>query len=105
MLGDANPERYELALRAIAHSGEFDTVIVVMVPPGDADVNGVAQTVVNIAQEDHKTAFLACFLAGKKVEKAVNILRENDIPVFPTPKRVAWGAHVLMEWQRIKKRK
>ena len=101
LLGDANPERYELALRALAHSGEFDTIITVMVPPGDADVDGVAKIMVDIANEDHNTAIIGCLLAGKKVENAIKILRENDIPTFPTPKRAAWGAHALNLWRKI----
>ncbi|HUT80193.1 MAG TPA: CoA-binding protein [Candidatus Bathyarchaeia archaeon] len=102
LLGDATPERYELALNALAHSGEFDTIITIMVPPGDADVDGVAKVMVNLAKEDHKTAIIGCLLAGKKVENAIKILRENNIPTFPTPKRAAWGAHALQMWQKIK---
>ena len=102
LLGDATPERYELALRELAHSGEFDTIITIMVPPGDADVDGVAKVMVKIAKEDHKTALIGCLLAGKKVENAIKILRENDIPTFPTPKRVAWGAHALHLWRKIR---
>lgn len=102
LLGDATPERYELTLRALAHSGEFDTIITIMVPPGDADVDGVAKIMVKIAKEDHKTAIIGCLLAGKKVENAIKILRENDIPSFPTPKRAAWGAHALNLWKKSK---
>ena len=102
LLGDATPERYELAIRELAYSGEFDTIITIMVPPGDADVDGVAKVMVKIANEDHKTALIGCLLAGKKVENAIKILRENDIPTFPTPKRAAWGAHALNLWRKIK---
>ncbi len=102
LLGDATPERYELALRALASSGEFDTIITVMVPPGDADINGVANVMVSIANEKHNTAIIGCLLAGKKVENAVKILRDNDIPTFPTPKRAAWGAHALNMWKEIR---
>lgn len=102
LLGDATPERYELTLRALAHSGEFDTIITIMVPPGDADVDGVAKVMVKISKEDHKTAIIGCLLAGKKVENAIKILRENDIPSFPTPKRAAWGAHALNLWKKSK---
>ncbi|NPE09294.1 MAG: CoA-binding protein [Asgard group archaeon] len=104
LLGDANPDRYELTLRALAHSGEFDTVIVVMVPPGDADINGVAKKVVEIASENHNTAIIGCLLAGQKVVNAIKILRDNNIPSFPTPKRAAWGAYVLNKWKEIKER-
>lgn len=103
LLGDANPDRYELTLRALAHSGEFDTIITIMVPPGDADIDGVAKNIVTIAKEDHKTAIIGCLLAGKKVQNAIKILQENDIPSFPTPKRAAWGAYALMKWQDTKK--
>jgi acyl-CoA synthetase (NDP forming) len=105
LLGDATPERYNLTLRALAHSGEFDTIITIMVPPGDADVDGVARNIVEIANEGHSTAIIGCLLAGKKVENAIQILRENNIPSFPTPKRAAWGAYALYEWQKIKKMK
>ncbi len=105
LLGDANPERYELALRALAHSGEFDTIITVMVPPGDADVNGVAKIMVDIAGEQHNTAIIGCLLAGEKVREAINTLRENNIPTFPTPKRAAWGAHALNMWKKIKEKR
>ncbi len=105
LLGDANPERYELALRALAHSDEFDTIIVVMVPPGDADIDGVAKLMVKIANEEHNTAIIGCLLAGKKVENAIKILRENNIPSFPTPKRAAWGAYALDKWNEIRKSK
>ncbi|MHA1213277.1 MAG: CoA-binding protein, partial [Candidatus Heimdallarchaeota archaeon] len=102
LLGDANPDRYELALRALAHSGEFDTIITIMVPPGDADIDGVARIMVEIAKEDHNTAIIGCLLAGKKVENAIKILQDNDIPTFPTPKRAALGANALKEWQEKK---
>jgi len=104
LLGDATPERYELALRAIAHSGEYDTIITIMVPPGDADINGVARKIIEIANEEHQTAIISCLLAGEKVEQAIKILRENGLPSFPTPKRVAWAAYALYKWQEIKKR-
>jgi acyl-CoA synthetase (NDP forming) len=103
LLGDANPDRYELTLRALAHSGEFDTIITIMVPPGDADINGVARVMVEIANEKHDTAIIGCLLAGEKVKNAIKILQENDIPSFPTPKRAAWGAFALMKWQEIRK--
>lgn len=103
LLGDANPERYELTLRALAYSGEFDTIITIMVPPGDADINGVAKVMVDISKENHNTAIIGCLLAGEKVKKAIKILQENSIPSFPTPKRAAWGAYALMKWQEIKK--
>ncbi|MEA2071314.1 MAG: CoA-binding protein [Asgard group archaeon] len=99
LLGDATPKRYALTLRALAHSGEFDSIIVIMVPPGDADVDGVAKNIVEIAQEDHKTAFIGCLLAGEKVANAVKILRDNNIPCFPTPKRAAFAAAMLHTWQ------
>ncbi|MBD3192028.1 MAG: CoA-binding protein [Candidatus Heimdallarchaeota archaeon] len=105
LLGDATPERYALTLRALAHSNEFDTIIVVMVPPGDADINGVAKVIVDIAKEEHSTAIIGCLLAGEKVTQAVKTLRENNIPSFPTPKRVAWGAYSLSRWQEIKAQK
>ncbi|NHJ47395.1 MAG: CoA-binding protein [Asgard group archaeon] len=103
LLGDANPERYELALNAIANSGEYDSIITIMVPPGDADINGVARVIVDITKQNHNTAIIGCLLAGDKVMKAIEILRENNIPSFPTPKRVAWGAYALKKWQEIKK--
>jgi acyl-CoA synthetase (NDP forming) len=103
LLGDANPERYELALNAIANSDEYDSIITIMVPPGDADINGVAQVIVDITKQNHNTAIIGCLLAGDKVAKAIKILRENNIPSFPTPKRAAWGAYALKKWQEIKK--
>jgi acyl-CoA synthetase (NDP forming) len=103
LIGDATPERYQLALKAIAHSGEYDTIITIMVPPGDADINGVAQVIVDISKENHNTAIVGCLLAGDKVTEANQILRDNNIPSFPTPKRAAWGAYALKKWQEIKK--
>ncbi|NHK30278.1 MAG: CoA-binding protein [Asgard group archaeon] len=103
LLGDANPDRYELTLRALAHSGEFDTIITIMVPPGDADINGVAKVMVDVAKEKHDTAIIGCLLAGEKVKNAIKILQDNGLPSFPTPKRAAWGAFALMKWQEIRK--
>jgi acyl-CoA synthetase (NDP forming) len=105
LLGDATPERFELTLRALAHSKEFDTIIAVMVPPGDADVEGVAEVITTIAKEEHQTAIIGCLLAGKKVAKAVKHLQENEIPCYPTPKRAAWGAYILNQWDSRKKKK
>ncbi|NHJ41186.1 MAG: hypothetical protein FK731_14230 [Asgard group archaeon] len=75
-----------------------------MVPPGDADINGVAKVMVNISKENHNTAIIGCLLAGEKVKNAIKILQENGIPSFPTPERAAWGAYALMKWQEIKNR-
>ncbi len=75
-----------------------------MVPPGDADINGVAKKVVEIAGENHNTAIIGCLLSGHKVVNAIKILKDNNIPSFPTPKRAAWGAYVLNKWKEIKER-
>ena len=77
VVGDALAERYKKTLEMLDKENWFDFFIVLLTPQHMTQALETAQILTEL-----KKPVLACFMGGKKVEKAVEFLKKNNIPVF-----------------------
>ncbi|MBP6914379.1 CoA-binding protein [Candidatus Parcubacteria bacterium] len=87
ILGDAEPERYEIGIRNLLEQKDINALIVVQAMQIMTEAEKNAKIIVELKNK-FKTKPIVCCLAGKKlIKKAINYLEENNIPNYSDPKR------------------
>lgn len=104
VLGDAGPERYELALDAVLDDPGVDAVLVVLTPQAVTDCNAVAETVVRKTHEKLSKPVLAAFLGALKVRQASAILAKGRVPQYDSIEAAVQTIKVMTEYVRWKER-
>jgi acetyltransferase len=96
VLGDADSERYALAIDAAAHDPNSDGLLVILAPQGMTNPSEVAERLQAYATSSGKP-LLASWMGGTSVSAGEAILNGAGIPTFPFPDTAAraftymWG--------------
>lgn len=101
VIGDAGHDRYREALDAVIEDERVESVIVILTPQANTEIEKTAKTVVK-ASEKTKKPVMASFMGEQDVEKGVEILEENDIPDFEDPKDAVKTLKEMNEYRKFK---
>ena len=103
VIGDADYQRYEAALRAVIDDGDVDGAIVVLTPQKMTDVLETAQMVPRVIEGVDKPV-LCSFMGIVDVSEGVRFLEENGIPNYSFPEEavralasMVWFSEILTE--------
>jgi acetyltransferase len=102
IIGDAPPERYRLALDACLADPEVDGVLCILAPLVFGDPVATAEQVIAAAKDSRKPV-LACWMGGKRVAEAQELLAEHDVPHFDSPEVAIDAFSFLATHQRNQK--
>jgi acetyltransferase len=86
ILGDASADRYHDTLTVCFQAKEIHAVLVIMAPQALADPDAVAQALASAVKGQRYPVF-SCWMGGKSMAKAVEILNAAGIPTYETPER------------------
>ncbi|MDX2447131.1 MAG: bifunctional acetate--CoA ligase family protein/GNAT family N-acetyltransferase [Desulfobacterales bacterium] len=86
ILGDASPERFHQVLEVCFNAKEIDAVLVIMAPQALTDPTSVAEVFAATIKE-HRHPVFTCWMGGKSIVRAMEILNEAGIPTYETPER------------------
>jgi acetyltransferase len=86
ILGDASAERFGRALEICFKSKNLDGVMVILAPQALTDPLSVAQTLAAAMQKRRFPVF-ACWMGGKRIATAVDVLNAAGIPTYDTLER------------------
>jgi acetyltransferase len=105
IIGDAPPERYLAAVRAIAADPGTDVLVVLNCPTGLASPIEAARAVAGMADGGLINAkpVLACWLGEHTAREGRKILQEAGIASFETPSEVAVALSHLSEWSKAQR--
>ena len=92
VLGDADEERYKLAVYAGLKSERVDALIIIVTPQAMTPVDKIAEVVVNARKKFLEKPVLAVFMGIDDDSSSIQRLRENGIPNYHFPE---CAAHVL----------
>lgn len=85
VIGDAGHERYSKALEVVGRDENIDSVIVLLTPQANTEIEKTAKTVLKETEKIEKPV-MACFIGEKDVQKGIEILEKGGIPDFQDPK-------------------
>jgi acetyltransferase len=99
IIGDAQADRYEVALRAALWDENVDCGLVMLTPQAMVDIRKVAQTIAAVAPKSGKTV-VGCLMGLVDVSPGVKILEQNGIPHYSFPESAVRSLATLYHYQR-----
>jgi acetyltransferase len=102
IIGDAPPERYVDAVRAVARNPQVDAVVVMNCPTALASPIDAAQAVAGLADHgriEGKPA-IACWLGEETARQGRAVLRAAGLATYASPEAAADAIGYLGQWSR-----
>ncbi|NPV53844.1 MAG: acetate--CoA ligase [Firmicutes bacterium] len=87
VIGDARPERYELALDIVLPDPNVDTSLVIVTPQAQTNPPGVADVVLKVRASRPEKPLLVSMVGGKRTSEGVEKLTRAGMPCFVFPER------------------
>lgn len=102
ILGDADPERYGKALKAVLEGPNVDGVLVMLTPQAMSNPTGVAEVIIELEKTADKPV-VACWMGENLVGEARQKFSAAGIPHFRTPEpAVELFSHISAYYQNQK---
>ncbi|MFH1799381.1 MAG: acetate--CoA ligase alpha subunit [Candidatus Omnitrophota bacterium] len=99
VIGDAQHDRYEHALRCVIAEPNVDGVMVLLTPQAMTEAEATAKVIVEVDKESDKT-IVACFMGHSDVEAGVAVLKEHQIPHYMFPEDPARALAAMNRYQQ-----
>ncbi|MCG2806805.1 MAG: acetate--CoA ligase family protein, partial [Coriobacteriia bacterium] len=104
ILGDAEPARYEAALRLTYRDPNVNCVLCILTPQAMTDPVATAEAFASVAAEHPDVTSIACFMGRDSLEEAWAVLRERHIPNYPFPEREVSSIGALYAYRHVLER-
>jgi len=104
VLGDALADRFEHALDVGLDDPAVHAALVLLTPHAMTEPNATAEAVVRVARAKPDKPILACFLGSRRVQEAIGILREGNVPCYESPEFAVATIRVLSDYHRWRSR-
>ena len=88
VIGDAQHDRYEAALKVVSKESHIGSVIVILTPQAMTDIEEIAEVIGKMATQTRKPV-LACFMGVVDVSKGIRVLEKWKVPHYSFPESAA----------------
>ncbi|MBN2062236.1 MAG: acetate--CoA ligase family protein [Deltaproteobacteria bacterium] len=103
VLGDADPERYRVAIETALESDSVDSVITLLTPQ---TMTRPSETATFISEcSNGKKPLLACFMGGRDVLPAREELISRRLPDYTSPERAVLSLRAMYDYKLWRERK
>lgn len=99
LVGDAQSDRYELAIQASLKDENVDCAPILLTPQAMVDLKEVAETIVRVGPRSGKT-ILVSILGLTDITPAVQVLESNGIPHYVFPESAVRALAATYEYER-----
>ncbi len=99
ILGDASAQRFGRALDICFNAKNLDGVLVILAPQALTEPLAVAEALAS-AVKGRRYPVFSCWMGGKSIGPAVEILNEAGIPTYDTPERAVKAFLYMVEYAR-----
>ncbi|WP_300456313.1 bifunctional acetyl coenzyme A synthetase (ADP forming), alpha domain/GNAT family N-acetyltransferase [Accumulibacter sp.] len=100
--GDAAPECYRETILTVAGDPNVDSTLVMLSPQAMTDPVKVSQEIIDL-DDSVRTAISCCWMGGRQLVEARQMLEKAGIPVFHTPDTVIELFHTMSKYYRSQK--
>jgi len=87
VIGDASPDRYKVAIKAVLDQKNVGGVIIIQTPQIMTDPIENAKVIIEAKKLFPEKAIICFFLGGKMSADAINLLEDNNVPNYNDLKR------------------
>ncbi|MHC1709932.1 MAG: acetate--CoA ligase alpha subunit [Methanomassiliicoccales archaeon] len=104
VVGDADAERYDHAIRTVMDDPNVSCVVALLAPTDLVDISSVARTLTAFAGSSPKP-IVTSFVGGKEMMAPIEMLKAAGIPNYPSPDRGIRALAAMVEHRRSLERK
>ncbi|HMB25919.1 MAG TPA: acetate--CoA ligase family protein [Patescibacteria group bacterium] len=104
VIGDADADRYELALKTVLNDKNVGSAITILTPQTVTEVEKTAKVIIQQSKQTQKP-ILTSFIGGSKVRKGIELLSKNKIPHYLYPETAVHGLQKYYSYQKCKGKK
>ena len=101
LVGDADVERYRVALNAVSSDPNVGILLVIVLPQTSFIESDVVDAITE-TQMTHRKPILVCTVGGDFTQVLIKMLEENRIPSYPTPQRTVNAIHALVQYAKAR---
>jgi acetyltransferase len=99
ILGDADVERFELAVRTCIVDPNVDGLLVIYTPQGTTDPTVIAENIGKMAA-DRRKPLLTVWMGEDSVKHSRDIFHNHNIPTYPTPEEAVKTYMYMYRYRR-----
>lgn len=99
VIGDAQADRYEVALKGALWDENVDCGLVMLTPQTMVNIKKVGETIAAVAPRSGKT-IVGCLMGLVDVSPGVEVLRANKIPHYSFPEAAVRSLATMYDYQR-----
>jgi acetyltransferase len=103
VVGDADSERYDQAIRTVMKDPNVYCVVALLAPTDLVDISSVAETLTTFAGSSPKP-IVTSFVGGKEMAAPIEMLKAAGIPNYPSPDRGIYALAAMVEHRRSRER-
>jgi acetyl coenzyme A synthetase (ADP forming)-like protein len=100
ILGDALPDRYEIALEAALKDPNVYSVVVLLTPQAMTDSLTTAKFIVEVSKKYTEKPVICVFMGGNWVDDASEYLKDNGVPCYNFPEKGIKTLNALYQYAR-----
>jgi acetyl coenzyme A synthetase (ADP forming)-like protein len=101
LTGDADNERYRVAIEAVLKDRFVDSLLLVCIPHTPAiDLESIVDIVVNSSSKSDKPLVI-CLPGGRVSLEIRELFEEHGIPTYPTPRRAVHSLYALAKYGKL----
>jgi acetyl coenzyme A synthetase (ADP forming)-like protein len=100
ILGDALPDRYEIALEAALKDPNVYSVVVLLTPQAMTDSLTTAKFIVEVSKKYAEKPVICVFMGGNWVDDASEYLKDNGVPCYNFPEKGIKTLNALYQYAR-----
>ncbi|MEM4461291.1 MAG: acetate--CoA ligase family protein [Candidatus Bathyarchaeia archaeon] len=101
ILGDADAERYRIALETLLAKSDVDTFFVILTPQAMSQPRETAQVLAELKTKYPEKIIVAVFIGGEEMGEAKAILRKSGVIDFDFPEDAASALGILFNYKRL----
>jgi len=103
ILGDADPERFRVALEITLKDPNVDVLLILVTPQAVTRPEEIAKVVEKLCRNGEKPV-LGCFMGGETINPAVQILQGANIPNYKDPETAIRVLRNMIDYEKRRKR-
>ena len=96
VLGDADPERYVMALNTAQDDETIDAIIVILTPQAMTQAAATARAIAKASRGEKP--ILVSFMGGEDVQPGREILVASGLPDYPAPERAVASLRAMVDY-------
>jgi acetyl coenzyme A synthetase (ADP forming)-like protein len=100
LVGDADTERYRMALNAVASDPKVGVLLVIVLPQTSYIESGVVDAITE-CQVTYRKPIVVCSIGGSFTQEMAKMLEEEHIPTYVTPERAINAINALLMYRKV----